>query len=265
MTDGTVCILFLGDIVGRPGRSIIKKRLRNLIEQYKPELVFANGENAAGGFGFNRSVAEELRQIGIDYFTLGNHTWDQKEFISEVNSIQYVCIPANFPENCPGRRYLIIEKGNLRVGLLSVVGRTFMNMILDCPFKAAEKVLNDIRSNGISNVFIDIHAETTAEKNALGWYLSEKNATAVVGTHTHVQTSDARLMHSTAYITDLGMCGAADGILGFSKTPILRRFVDGIPCRHEVSAGRTTICGALVYFNPTSGKASSIQAIQLFD
>lgn len=257
--------IFFGDVVGRPGRNIVQQKLREIKNRYAPLFVFANGENAAGGFGLTRAIAEELHSTGIDILTLGNHTWDQRGFWDEINTLPYVCRPANFPENCPGNTHVVLEKSGVKIGVFGVLGRTFMNLTLDCPFKAADRLCQQLQSNGVRNIIVDLHAEATSEKYALGWFLASKGVTAVLGTHTHVQTADARLLHQrTAYLTDLGMCGPYESILGFNTLPIIQKFSQGVPNRFEIAAGSTVLNGAYVRFNPDNGQATRIETLQLF-
>ena len=255
-------LLFFGDIVGRPGRVFLKEQLPVLCDFYKPDLVFANGENAAGGFGLNASVATELKTLGIHGITLGNHTWDQRCFWSEIQSLDYVCRPVNLPQECPGNRYLIFECKGYKIALFNLIGRAFSNLALDCPFKTAEAMISQLKSEGIENFVVDIHAEATAEKYALGWFLSDLGVSCVVGTHTHVQTADERILNKkTAFICDLGMCGAYNSILGFRVDTIIEKSKCGKPCRFEVASGLSIINGVFVRLDLETKQAISIERI----
>ncbi|MDR0393230.1 MAG: YmdB family metallophosphoesterase [Puniceicoccales bacterium] len=256
--------LYFGDIVGRPGRTFLTKYLPKLQAQYHPTFIFANGENAAGGFGITRPIAEEINKSGVHGISLGNHTWDQNGFWHEIDRISYLCRPANLPEACPGKTYIVVENQNVKVALFGLLGRSFMNTPLNCPFKTAEKILEKIKDQSIHNIIVDVHAETTAEKYALGWFLNKHAVTSVLGTHTHVQTADAHLMHqSTAFITDLGMCGAAHGILGFRVEPVIEKLMCGKPTRFEVAAGPSMLNGVWVKFNASNGQATYIERISI--
>lgn len=259
-------ILFLGDIVGQPGRWIVKKHLAKLRKQYSSIITIANGENAAGGFGLTQAVATELFECGIDAITLGNHIWDQRSFISEIETLSRTCKPANLPKESPGKPYTIIEKGGEKIGVFGLLGRCFMNMVLDCPFKAADRTIETLQAEGIKTILVDIHAEATSEKYAIGWYLSSR-VTAVMGTHTHVPTADNRILNNaTAYLTDAGMCGPSEGILGCDREPIIRKFIDGMPRRFSVPQnGPVELNGACITFDPSSGKALKIERIHIDD
>ncbi len=259
-------ILFLGDIIGQPGRWIIKTHLAKVKKAYSSNITIANGENAAGGFGLTQSVALEIFDSGVDVITLGNHIWDQRSFISEIEKLPHACRPANLPNECPGKPYVIFEKGGQKIGVFCLLGRCFMNMILDCPFKTADKTIQLLQNEGIKTIFVDIHAEATSEKYAIGWYLSSR-VTAVIGTHTHVPTADNRILnHSTAYLTDAGMCGPSNGILGCEREPIIHRFIDGMPRKFSVSPyGPVELNGACVTLDHLSGKAIKIERIHIED
>ena len=261
------CFLFLGDVVGQPGRIILKKQLPNLVERYQADLVFINGENAAGGFGINASIAQEIKNLGIAGITLGNHTWDQRGFWNEIDNLDYICRPINFPSECPGKTYLIFEHNGRKIALFCVMGRGFMHGALDCPFKACQQLIETLKAEGVSNFIVDIHAEATADKYALGWFLSRLGVGCVVGTHTHIPTADERLLNDkTAFICDLGMCGSYNSVLGFSVDTVLEKAIKGKPGRFEVTTnGPKVLNGVCVKLNLATHCAVSIERFKLLD
>ena len=260
-------ILFFGDIVGRPGRTFLKAQLPMLKDKYAPHFVFANGENATGGFGLNASIAKELKDMGIHGITLGNHTWDQRGFWNEISNIDYVCRPLNFPEECPGRKHLIFEFENQKIAVLNLLGRAFSNAVADCPFKSCQREIDTLKQAGVENFVVDIHAEATAEKYTLGWFLSKiGGVVGVVGTHTHTQTADERIMNdTTAFICDLGMCGSYNSVLGFQPDNIIEKSIHGVPCRFEVGKNPACINGVCVTFDLEAHKAISIERINIVE
>jgi 2',3'-cyclic-nucleotide 2'-phosphodiesterase len=229
-------VLFIGDIVGSPGRQIVRDRLADLVDQRKIDLVIANGENAASGFGITPRIAEEFLQSGISVLTGGNHSWDRKEIMEFIPHEPRLLRPANFPDGNPGNGLYVGEaKNGMKFAVLNLQGRIFLPAF-DDPFKKADLEIARIPAD-VAFVFVDMHAETTSEKIALGWYLDGR-VTAVVGTHTHVTTADERVLaKGTAYITDVGMTGPHDGVIGMDRVPILKKFLDGMPARFEVAAG----------------------------
>lgn len=255
-------LLFIGDIVGRPGRNIIKENLRNLIEENNVDFVIANGENAAGGNGITKKIAEELFDAGINFFTMGNHVWDNKEIFSFIDTEERIIRPLNYPPGAPGKGSNIIEiKNNLKIGIINISGRTFMQA-LDCPFRTCAEEIEKI--NKITNIIVvDFHAEATSEKQAMGWFLDGK-VSLVVGTHTHVQTADERILpKGTAYITDVGMTGAYDSILGIDKDEVIKKFLNQLPARFEVASGRAQLNSVLVEIDEITGLAISIKRLNL--
>lgn len=260
-------ILFIGDIFGSPGRSIVRDHLADVVSGQKIDLVIANAENAAGGFGVTPSIAEELLELGIEVLTTGNHVWDKKEIIEYMRSAdgdpksaaRRLLRPANFPAGTPG---MGVFEGATRAGVpyavLNLQGRVFMAGN-DDPFRTADALLKQIRAKVI---FVDIHAEATSEKMAMGWYLDGR-VTAVVGTHTHVPTADARLLNSgTAYLTDVGMTGPYDSVIGVKKEMILARFLTSMPGHFEAAKGDVRLCAAVVECDETTGRASSIERLE---
>ena len=258
--NGVISFLFVGDIVGRPGRDILTARLATLRAQWQLDFVIANGENSAAGSGITGGLAREILAAGVDAITLGDHVWDQKGFESEISSLDRLCRPANLPAICPGRDRLIVEKNGFRLGLFTVLGRNFMGQKADCPFAAADRVLGELASQ-CDAVFVEAHMEATSEKIALGWYLDGR-AAAVVGTHTHVPTADATVLpKGTAYLTDAGMTGPYESVLGRDIRAVINRFLDGMPRRFDVASGDVRISGAVVRYDPAVRRAVSIELI----
>ena len=229
-------ILFIGDIVGSPGRRIVHDRLADLVEHHHIDLVIANGENSASGFGITPRIAEDLLGNGIQVLTGGNHSWDRKEILDYLPHQPRLLRPANFPEGNPGSGlYAGVAKNGSKFAVLNLQGRVFLPAI-DDPFKKADAVLATVPAD-VAFVLVDMHAETTSEKIAMGWYLDGR-VTAVVGTHTHVATADERVLSGgTAYITDVGMTGPHDGVIGMDRPGIIKKFLDGLPARFEVATG----------------------------
>jgi 2',3'-cyclic-nucleotide 2'-phosphodiesterase len=228
--------LFIGDIVGSPGRQIVRDRLADIVAQRKIDLVIANGENAASGFGITPRLAEELLKMGIDVLTGGNHSWDRKEILEFMPHEPRLLRPANFPEGNPGSGlYLGTARNGVKYAVLNLQGRVFMAQI-DDPFRKADCELAKIPADA-AFVLVDIHAETTSEKVAMGWYLDGR-VTAVIGTHTHVPTADEHVFpQGTAYITDVGMTGPHGGVIGMDREGIVQKFLNGLPARFEVASG----------------------------
>ncbi|MGF1452488.1 MAG: YmdB family metallophosphoesterase [Opitutales bacterium] len=249
-------LLFIGDIVGSPGREIVAKRLPALRKELGLDLVIANAENSAAGAGMSAKIAPELEKAGVDAITLGDHVWDVKGFASEIDALERVCRPANLSPRSPGKRFLIVEAPDgFRLGVATVLGRTFMKVPADDPFRSAEELLEELRPL-CDGLFLEVHAEATSEKIAMGWYLDGR-ALAVCGTHTHVPTADARVLpRGTAYHTDAGMTGPYESVLGREIQPILAKLLDGLPRRWPVAAGDVRLCGTLIDFDPEAGIAT---------
>lgn len=236
-------ILCIGDVVGKTGRDFISNNMAQIIKEHGIDFVIANGENSAHGVGITRSTYEELVYAGVDVITLGNHTWAKKEVTDFIEEKLNLIRPANFPENNPGRGYTIIEKAGKKIAVVNLVGRVYMESF-DDPFRKADEILSKIQDQA-DIIIVDFHAEATSEKLAMGWYLDGR-VTAVFGTHTHVQTSDERILpKGTGYITDIGMTGPYDSILGVDKDIIIKKFVTLMPSRFEVAEGRA-VFGAIV-------------------
>jgi 2',3'-cyclic-nucleotide 2'-phosphodiesterase len=229
-------ILFIGDIVGSPGRQIVHDRLGDIVSQRQIDLVIANGENAASGFGITPRLADELLGLGIDVLTGGNHSWDRKEIFDYMPHQPRLLRPGNFPEGTPGfGSFVATAKNGVKYAVLNLQGRVFLAPI-DDPFRKADAELAKLPAD-VDVILVDLHAETTSEKVAMGWYLDGR-VTAVVGTHTHVTTADEHVLpQGTAYITDVGMTGPHGGVIGMNREAIIKRFLDGLPARFEVASG----------------------------
>ena len=255
-------ILFIGDIVGRPGRRVVREFLPGLCKEHGVDLVIANAENAAAGFGITRDTVDELRECGIHLFTTGNHVWDKREVLGFIDDYPNLLRPANFAEGCPGIGHAVVKTAaGIPVAVVNLAGRVFMHPA-DCPFRAAKGIVAGLRQQ-TPIVIVDIHAEATSEKQALGWYL-DGEVSAVLGTHTHVQTADETILPGgTAYMTDVGMTGPHNSVIGIEKEMIIDRFLTGMPCRFEVARGDVRLQGAVVSVDPQTGKAHSIKRVNL--
>jgi metallophosphoesterase (TIGR00282 family) len=253
-------ILFIGDIVGSPGRKIVHDRLADILAQRKVDLCIANGENSASGFGITPRIAEELFACGVQVITGGNHVWDRKEIIDFFPHEPRLIRPANFPEGSPGKgSYVGHTKDGAGYAVLDLQGRTFM-IALDDPFRTAERELAKIPSD-IKVIVVDMHAEATSEKQAMGWFLAGK-VSAVLGTHTHVATADQRVLPGgTAYITDVGMTGPHDSVIGMDKQGVLQRFLDQMPAKFAVAEGDIQMNTVQIEVDDASGRALSIERI----
>jgi len=253
-------ILFIGDIVGRPGRDLVQKGLRALVEHYDVDFTIANAENAAAGFGLTRDIGETLLDWGIDVMTSGNHIWDKKEVLEYIPGEPRLLRPANYPAGVPGRGSCVAQTRDGRsVGVINVMGRVFMAP-LDDPFAVALREIDAVRHRA-RIIIVDVHAEATSEKIAMGWHLDGR-VTAVIGTHTHVQTADERILPGgTAYLTDAGMTGPHDSIIGMEKEPSLSRFLNGMPAKFEPAAGNPRLNGAVIEADDKTGRATKITRI----
>jgi 2',3'-cyclic-nucleotide 2'-phosphodiesterase len=252
-------ILFIGDVVGSPGRNMLTDYLPRLKRKYNPTVTIINGENAAGGRGITSKIVKLMMELGAQGITMGNHTWDNREIFDFIDSTPQLIRPANFPDGTPGKGYTLIKVNNIEVAIINLQGRTFLPP-LDCPFKKADEIIKEVKKR-TPYIFVDFHAEATSEKQAMGWYLDGK-VSAVVGTHTHVQTADERVLPSgTAYITDVGMTGPYDGILGMGREAVLKKFLTNLPVRFEVVEGREQLNGVIVDLDNNTGMAKSIKRI----
>lgn len=256
-------IMMIGDICGRPGRQAAAHYIPILKEEYNLDLIIANGENSAGGVGITAKVFDELLEMNIDIVTTGNHVWDKKEIFDFIDRETRLIRPANYPPGTPGHGYNIISIKNRQVGIINLAGRTFMPPI-DCPFRTANQIISEIQDL-CEIIIIDFHAEATSEKLALGWYLDGK-VSCVAGTHTHIQTADERILpQGTAFISDLGMVGPWNSILGVDKEPVIKKFLTGLPVRFNVAADDDTIfCAIIVQIDSHSNKANHITRIQKY-
>jgi len=253
-------ILFIGDIFAKPGRLILSNRLERLKSIYKWDVCIANAENAAGGKGINFNAADEIFGSGVDAVTMGNHTWARKEVFNFIDSCSKMIRPANFPKGVPGRGRMIIEKNGVKVGLLNLIGRIYMDPPSECPFHTADREIPLLRQQ-CRVILVDFHAEATSEKTALAYYLDGK-VSAVIGTHTHVQTSDERILdNGTAFITDAGMTGPTEGIIGVDKELIIQKFIFGLPGHFEPAKGRICLNAVLVTVDENTGRALEIKRI----
>lgn len=261
-------ILFIGDIFGRPGRTIVRERLPEMVKQHSVDLIIANGENAAAGFGITGALAEELFEMGIEVLTSGNHIWDKREileFFESANGNPYsparrLLRPANYPSTLPGwGLFQGKTKANVPYAVMNLQGRVFMTSN-DDPFRVADELLKRVSEKII---LVDIHAEATSEKISMGWYLDGR-VTAVLGTHTHIPTADEHVLpNGTAYQTDVGMTGPYDSVIGVKKELVINRFLTNMPARFEAASGDVRLCAVVIDCDESSGKARSIKRIML--
>lgn len=255
-------ILFIGDIIGKPGRQVVKSLLPNLVTMYKIDMVVANGENSAGGFGITEKTASEIFSYGVHIITTGNHVWDKKDAVPYIAKESRILRPLNYPVGVVGAGSITITLPTKEtVAVLNVSGRVFMNT-LECPFRTAKAEVERLRKQ-TNIILIDFHAEATSEKNAFGYYM-DGLVSAVIGTHTHVQTADEKVLpKGTAYITDAGMTGPYLSIIGIEKDQIIDKFLTHTPRKYDVAGGKTLLSGVIIEIDEKSGKAAAIQRIQL--
>lgn len=255
-------VLFVGDIVGKPGRKALKQGLPGLVNKLKIDFVIANVENAAGGFGVTASVGEEILSFGVDVLTSGNHIWDKKEAVTYIPKESRLLRPANYPDDVPGAGSIVMTASSgEKVAVLNLSGRVFMNT-LDCPFKVAKRELAVLKEQ-TPIIIIDFHAEATSEKAAIAWYL-DGEVSAVLGTHTHVQTADEQILpKGTAFITDAGMTGPVNSIIGVERQQVISRFLTSIPARFHTAKGESILSCVVLDINPKTGKSTSIQRLQM--
>jgi hypothetical protein len=254
-------ILFIGDIVGEPGRRAIEELLPGIKKANEIEFVIGNAENVAGGSGVTPSLADELFNHGLDVITSGDHIWKRKEIIDRIESDRRILRPANYPSGAPGSGSTVVKsESGTDVGVINLMGRVFMQP-LECPFKVAQEEINKIK-NRARVIIIDMHAEATSEKIALGWYL-DGQVSAIIGTHTHVQTADEKILpNGTAFLSDAGMTGPYDGVIGRKKEQILARFLTQMPMKFEMAEGDIQLHGVVIDVDDKTGKANSIKRIQ---
>lgn len=257
-----VKLLFIGDIIGKPGREALSRELHRIVDRHYVDLVIANGENAAGGFGLTQETAQDLFKCGIHVLTSGNHIWDKKDALDYIKREERIVRPANYPEGTPGHGTTIASTpGGVKVGILNLEGRVFMNN-LECPFRCADREIAKLKEE-TPIVFVDFHAEATSEKVALGWYLDGR-VSAVVGTHTHVQTADERILTSgTAYLTDAGMTGSFDSVIGVRKEDAIEKFVTQRPSKFEVAKKDIRVNGVVIEVDEKTGLALKIERINI--
>lgn len=257
-----VKLLFIGDIIGKPGREALSRELHRIVDRHLVDLVIANGENAAGGFGLTQETAQDLFKCGVHVLTSGNHIWDKKDALEYIKREERIVRPANYPEGTPGRGATLVRTpGGVKVGILNLEGRVFMNN-LDCPFRCADREIAKLKEE-TPIVFVDFHAEATSEKVSLGWYLDGR-VSAVVGTHTHVQTADERILPAgTAYLTDAGMTGSFDSVIGVRKEDAIEKFVTQRPAKFEVAKKDIRLNGVVIEVDEKSGLALGIERINL--
>jgi metallophosphoesterase (TIGR00282 family) len=255
-------ILFMGDIVGKPGRLAIHDLLPDLIEQESLDYVIANAENIAGGSGVTVNLFKKLLSYGVNFVTTGDHVWRRQEIIPLFNENQRIIRPANFPVQSAGNGYSIVEMRNgVKIAVMQLIGRIFMPAVR-CPFLVADEILESIHRE-TNSVIVDMHAEATSEKIAMGWYLDGR-VSAVLGSHTHVQTSDERILpKGTAYITDVGMTGPHDGVIGRNREAVLYKFTTHMPMQFTVATGDVQICGVVVTIDSDTGRAEAIKRIRV--
>jgi metallophosphoesterase (TIGR00282 family) len=253
-------LLFIGDIVGKPGRELVRRGLAALVDHHRIDLVIANGENSAAGFGITPDIADDLFHYGVQVITGGNHSWDKKEIVPYIQDHPRLLRPANFPVGAPGQGRIVARTGaGVPVGVVNVMGRVFMTAI-DDPFRVVLQEIEAVRQEA-RVVFVDFHAEATSEKVAMGWHLDGR-VTAIVGTHTHVATADARLLpQGTAYITDVGMTGPHDSVIGVDRGAILQRFLTALPQRFETATENPRLNAVIVTADETTGRAEAIERI----
>ena len=257
-----VKLLFIGDIIGKPGRQAVSRELHRLVDRHMVDLVIANGENAAGGFGITEDTASDLFKCGIHVLTSGNHIWDKKDSLDFINREEKLLRPANYPEGTPGRgSALYVTAGGAKVAVLNLEGRVFMNN-LDCPFRTADREIERLRAE-TPIIFVDFHAEATSEKTSLGWYLDGR-VSAMIGTHTHIQTADERILpDGTAYLTDAGMTGGFDSVIGVRKEEAITKFLSQLPVKFDIAKNNLRLNGAVIVVDELSGKALSIERINI--
>src|ERR1700687_1485524 len=250
-------VLFLGDVVGEPGRTAVITRMPELKKKYALDFVIVNGENAAGGRGITGKITIDLLRAGVSVITTGDHIWDQKEILSFIDTEPRLLRPVNYPDGAPGSGSILLETTKGKIGVINVQARTFMQPILENPFRAVKEAVIKMRAE-TANIIVDVHGETTSEKIALGRFLDGK-VSAVIGTHTHVQTADEQILPGgTAFLCDAGMCGPVNSILGRAVEPIMNRFVSNLPALFPVAAGEVRLRGALIEIDEKSGRALRI-------
>lgn len=256
-------ILFIGDLVGAGGRKLLKAKLPDIKKKWQIDICIANAENAAAGLGLTSSLAREIQTCGVDIMTMGNHCWSKHEFLQSVDDVRNLVRPANMPASWPGRGYTIFEHPMGKILVINLLGRVFMEPA-DDPFATVDQMLTRLKKeHAVKLAVVDFHAEATSEKNAMAWFLDGR-VTLLVGTHTHIQTADERILErGTAFITDVGMTGPMDGVIGMERESSLRRFVDRLPAAYEVARGPSAICAVCIEADPLTGQATRIERIRI--
>lgn len=253
-------ILFIGDVFGEAGREALRSFMPTLRTKYRPDFCIANAENAAGGRGITYNIAQEIFDCGIDAITMGNHTWARKEILRIIDSGIKIVRPANYPKGVPGKGKLIIEKNGVRLAVVNLLGRIYMEQPVDCPFQTIDRELSCLKGQA-DYILVDFHGEATSEKIAMGYYLDGR-VSCVIGTHTHVQTADEKILENgTAYITDAGMSGPFDGVIGVDRDLIIRKFTLGLPIQHEPAKGKFQVNAVIITFDDEHKKAVEIKRI----
>jgi hypothetical protein len=254
-------ILMVGDVYGEPGRAAVTRLLPRLRQEHAIDLAVVNVENAAGGFGVTAPIARQILDAGADVMTSGNHIWDKREIVEYIVKEDRLLRPANFPAGTPGVGTVTVKCGAHRVAVLNLMGRVFM-LPIDCPFRTADALLPELQRE-TPIILVDMHAEATSESLAMGWYLDGR-VSAVVGTHRHVQTADERVLPGgTAYITDLGLTGPTDGVIGVDRDQIIQRFLHQMPIRFETAKGPASLQGVVITLDPETGRASDIRRLRV--
>ena len=255
-------ILFIGDIVGNSGREVFTQIVPGMKARGEVDFVVANAENSAGGSGITEKIAEELFSCGCDVITLGDHVWDKREVFPYLTKTERILRAANFHKESPGHGTCVVNApGGVKVGVVVLIGRTFIKLMADCPFRTLDAIIADLRQQ-TPIIVLDMHAEATSEKVAMGWH-ADGRVSAIFGTHTHIQTADENILpKGTAYITDVGMTGPYDSVIGQNKERIVERYLTGLPNKFEVAAGTATLCGAIVDVDPATGRALSIVRVR---
>ncbi len=254
-------ILMVGDVYGESGRAAIAKLLPRLRREHAIDFCVVNVENAAGGFGVTAPIARQILEAGADVMTSGNHIWDKKEIVEYIVKENLLLRPANFPAGTPGAGHVTIKCGPHKIAVVNLMGRVFM-LPIDCPFRKADELVPELRKDA-AIILVDMHCEATSESLAMGWYLAGR-VSAVVGTHRHVQTADERILPGgTAYITDLGLTGPTDGVIGVDRDQIIQRFLQQMPIRFETAKGPAALQGVVIVVDPDTGRASSIRRLSI--
>lgn len=256
-------LLFLGDIVGEPGRNAVMALVPIFLKERGIDFVVVNGENSAGGRGITSKIAIDLLRCGVAVITTGDHVWDQRETASYIQTEPRLLRPLNYPPGAPGQGSIILDTAKGKIAVMNLQTRTFMQPPLENPFLIAEAEVERLRAE-TPVIFVDVHGETTSEKIAMGWHLDGK-VSAVIGTHTHTQTADERILpNGTAFLCDAGMCGPYDSVLGRDPEAIVKRFIDCMPVQFPIARGRVHVCGAVVCIDPATGRALSIERVSEF-